>query len=132
MKVADRGKMLEDDLLWQHLKSVPAFRALLRSVEARLLQQIELPSPVLDMGCGDGHFARTAFRGKLAAGIDPWWRPLSKASRFHSHKSLIQGFGNELPFADGSFATDGTFMLTNTTAYAQVRIHIGALESYLY
>ena len=32
-----------DDLLWQQLKTLPAFRALLRAVEARFYEQIPLP-----------------------------------------------------------------------------------------
>ena len=68
------------DLLWQQLKSLPAFRALLRAVEARFYPLIPLPEPTLDVGCGDGHFAAMTFPGRtLTAGIDPWWGPLQKA-----------------------------------------------------
>mgnify|MGYP001161512639 FL=1 len=49
-----------DDLLWQQLKTLPAFRALLRAVEARFYEQIPLPDPILDIGCGDGNFAQLA------------------------------------------------------------------------
>ena len=94
-----------DDLLWQHLKTVPAFRALLRSVEARFYQHIELPEPVLDLGCGDGHFASLTFDRQLLAGIDPWWRPLQKAKRSGSYKLVNQGLGDQLPFANGSFGS---------------------------
>lgn len=95
----------EDDLLWRHLKSVPAFRALLRSVEARLYQQISLPEPILDLGCGDGHFASLTFSKKLAVGIDPWWRPLRKARRSGAYHFVIQGLGDVMPFPEGHFAS---------------------------
>lgn len=94
-----------DDILWRHLKTVPAFRALLRSVEARYFQQLELIEPVLDLGCGDGHFASTAFDTRLAAGIDPWWRPLRKASRAGAYRLPVQGLGDAMPFPDYTFAT---------------------------
>ena len=50
----DEPTTTQDDLLWQHLKTLPAFRALLRAVEARFYQQLDFPGPVLDIGCGDG------------------------------------------------------------------------------
>ena len=39
-----------DDLLWRQLKSLPAFRALLRAVEARFYAYIPLPEPTLHVG----------------------------------------------------------------------------------
>src|SRR5690606_1890329 len=95
-----------DDLLWQQLKSLPAFRALLRAVEARFYAHIPLPDPILDVGCGDGNFAELALpRRQIAAGIDPWWRPLNKATRTGSYDLLIQALGDNLPFPDHYFAS---------------------------
>lgn len=95
-----------DDLLWQQLKSLPAFRALLRAVEARFYPLIPLPEPTLDVGCGDGHFAAMTFPGRtLAAGIDPWWGPLHKAVQSGKYGLPIQALGDRLPFADGAFAS---------------------------
>lgn len=98
-----------NDLLWQHLKSVPAFRALLRAVEARfyhyLRQTGEIAEPVLDLGCGDGHFASLAFDKPLTAGIDPWWGPLNKAKAAETHELVAQAMGDRMPFPDGHFAT---------------------------
>lgn len=95
----------QDDMLWQQLKSMPAFRALLRSVEARFYEQIELPAPVLDVGCGDGHFAQLSLPGRLAAGIDPWWGPLQKARRTRQYELLVQGLGDRMPFPRHYFAS---------------------------
>jgi SAM-dependent methyltransferase len=94
-----------DDLLWRQLKSIPAFRALLRAVESRFYQQIELPEPVLDVGCGDGHFAEMTFGGRIAAGIDPWWSPLQKARRTGKYQTLARSMGDRLPFPDAAFAS---------------------------
>ncbi len=95
----------QDDMLWRQLKSMPAFRALLRSVEARFYHHIELPGPVLDVGCGDGHFAQLTMPGPLAAGIDPWWGPLQKASRTNQYDVLVQGLGDRMPFPRHHFAS---------------------------
>ncbi|MBE2223361.1 MAG: hypothetical protein IAF02_17610, partial [Anaerolineae bacterium] len=55
----------EDDLLWRQLKTIPAFRAVLRAIESRFYFAVDLPGPVLDLGCGDGHFAQMTFDHKL-------------------------------------------------------------------
>lgn len=95
-----------DDLLWQQLKTLPAFRALLRAVEARFYPQIELPDPILDVGCGDGNFAQVALPGRrITAGIDPWWRPLNKAVRAGNYELPLQALGDNLPFGDNTFAS---------------------------
>lgn len=94
-----------EDLLWQQLKTLPAFRALLRAVEARFYSHLSLPDPLLDVGCGDGNFAQMAFPGRaITAGIDPWWRPLNKAVRAGHYGLPIQALGDRLPFATHYFA----------------------------
>lgn len=92
-----------DDLLWQQLKTLPAFRALLRAVEARFYQYVQLAGPVLDVGCGDGNFAELVFPTGVAAGIDPWWGPLRKAQRSGIYGLLVQSLGDKLPFPDSYF-----------------------------
>jgi SAM-dependent methyltransferase len=93
------------DLLWRHLQSLPAFRALLRATEARFYQGLILPEPALDLGCGDGHFASLAFDHALAAGVDPWWRPLREATARGAYCLLAQADGGALPFPTGHFAS---------------------------
>ena len=99
--------MASEDLLWRNLKDLPAFRGLLRAVEARFYQDIELPAPVLDLGCGDAHFASVAFNRPLDAGVDPWTPPLREARRLRrsAYNLLLQADGARLPFADGHFAS---------------------------
>ncbi len=95
-----------DDLLWQHLKTLPAFRALLRSVEARFYRRLDLPGPVLDLGCGDGHFARMAYPDRqLEVGVDPWWNPLRKSRRQDVYGAAVQSFGDSMPFAARTFGS---------------------------
>ena len=93
----------EKDYLWLNLKELPYFRAILRSVEARSYRSIPLNTPILDLGCGDGHFVTTAFDHKIDVGIDPWKQPIKEASSYNGYKSLVCGDGYTLPFAENSF-----------------------------
>jgi SAM-dependent methyltransferase len=94
-----------DDLLWRHLRDLPAFRALLRAVEGRFYDDLPLPRPVLDLGCGDGHFASVVFDESLDAGFDPWWGPLTEARERAAYRVLAQAEGARMPYPDEHFAT---------------------------
>jgi len=97
--------MTSKDFLWLHLRDLPYFRAMLRAVEASFYQDLELPAPTLDVGCGDGHFASVAFDRPLEVGIDPWGGPIRQAARLGGYRSLVQADGGRLPFPDGYFAS---------------------------
>jgi len=94
-----------NDLLWRHLRDLPAFRALLRATEARFYADLPLPRPMLDLGCGDGHFASVAFDPPPEVGFDPWWGPLTEARRRGAYRVLAQAEGARMPYPDGYFAT---------------------------
>ena len=94
-----------DDLLWRQLKTIPAFRAILRAVEARFYFAVDLPSPTLDVGCGDGHFSQMVFDRKIEVGIDPWWNPLKKGKKSEMYETVLQAMGDKLPIPDGHFAS---------------------------
>ena len=93
------------DYLWLNLRDLPYFRALLRAVEARFYDGFDLVRPILDLGCGDGHFASIAFDEPVDFGIDPWTGPIKNARKLDSHLTLIQSEGSELPFGEQYFAT---------------------------
>lgn len=93
------------DYLWLNLKELPYFRGLLRAVEARAYQDMDLPAPTLDLGCGDGHFAGIAFERNLEVGVDPWWSPLKEAQKRASYRSLLQAEGASLPFPNRYFGS---------------------------
>ncbi len=96
----------DQDFLWPQLKSLPFFRALLRSVEASYYQDLDLPEPVLDLGSGDGHFASLTFDFQINVGLDPWWEPLVESQRYpYAYDGLVQADGAEMPFPDGYFAS---------------------------
>ncbi len=94
-----------DHLLEQHLQTLPYFRAFLRAVEAAFYQDLTLPDPTLDLGCGDGHFAAHTFDRPLAVGLDPWAAPLREARRWRAHRLLVQADGAAMPFATAAFAS---------------------------
>jgi ubiquinone/menaquinone biosynthesis C-methylase UbiE len=97
--------MPDKDFLFLHLRDLPYFRAMLRAAEAQFYQQIELPPPTLDVGCGDGHFASVVFERPIAVGIDPWGGPIHEAAGRGGYCSLVQGDGGNMPFPDGHFAS---------------------------
>jgi SAM-dependent methyltransferase len=93
------------DTFRQQLRELPAFRALLRAVEARFYTDLPMRGPILDLGCGDGHFASIAFSKQLDVGLDPWPAPLQEAHRRGSHRLLTCSSGARMPFPAASFAT---------------------------
>lgn len=93
------------DFLWNNISQLPYFRGLLRAVEARHYQNIDFESPVLDLGCGDGHFAATTFSQKIEFGLDPWLQPLKEADDLHFYDVCLQAAGAELPFPNDHFHT---------------------------
>lgn len=95
---------LAKDFLWLHLRELPYFRSLVRAVEARFYQDFDLQPPVLDIGCGDGHFASLTFSQPLDVGLDPWLGPLRQAARRGSYRLVLRGDGGHMPFADGAFS----------------------------
>jgi len=85
---------------------VPAFRALLRSIECRLFEQAgPLDPPVLDLGCGDGHFASMAFSTPLLAGFDLDEPSVREAATRRIYRHVLVASAPAMPFADSSFAT---------------------------
>jgi len=93
------------DFLWLQLRDLPYFRAVLRAVESRAYQQIPLTPPILDLGCGDGHFASVTFDHKIDVGLDPWTGPLKQAAGRGVYGVTVQSAGAHIPYADGTFQT---------------------------
>jgi SAM-dependent methyltransferase len=93
------------DLVWAHLKDLPYFRAMLRSVEASYYQEYPLVKPVLDLGCGDGHFASRTFDHPLDCGLDPWTGPILRARETGAYDNLVQADGGKMPFPDCHFGS---------------------------
>ncbi len=92
-------------ILEAHLARVPVHRALIRALEHRLFAGQEIVRPVLDIGCGDGHYAAAAFPGGLDASIDITREIVAEAKQYGPYRSLAVADGTKLPYADASFAT---------------------------
>ncbi len=97
--------MHDKDFLWLNLRELPYFRAMLRAVESQFYQQFELPSPTLDLGCGDGHFAKVTFERQIEVGLDPWAGPLRQAASNRAYRSLVRADGSRMPFPNAHFAS---------------------------
>jgi ubiquinone/menaquinone biosynthesis C-methylase UbiE len=93
------------DYLDQHLRDLPYFRALLRAVEAKFYADIELPPPVLDLGCGDGHFTSVALRRPLEVGVDLGHSSLLEAQSRHCYQGLVQADAGKMPFPDQYYSS---------------------------
>jgi SAM-dependent methyltransferase len=96
---------MKDDLLWLHLRGLPYFRAMLRAIEASFYDGVEFPEPVLDVGCGDGHFTQVAFDRKVDIGVDPDLAIMREAQWRDAYHILIQADGGQLPLPDASIGS---------------------------
>jgi SAM-dependent methyltransferase len=93
------------DFLYLHTRDLPYFRGLLRAVESRFYQDLDIPAPTLDLGCGDGHFAQITFDRKLEVGLDPWTGPIHEAGRRGIYRLLTEADGAHMPYPDSYFAS---------------------------
>ncbi len=93
------------EVLEAHLARVPVHRALIRALEHRLFAEQEIVRPVLDIGCGDGHYAAAAFPDGLDAGIDITREIVAEAAQHGPYRSLAVADGTKLPYGDATFKT---------------------------
>ena len=93
------------DILWMHRRELPMFRALIRAIEHRLIvEQGKLARPLLDIGCGDGHFAQVTIK-TADVGIDVFVPSLQAAKRRGIYAHLDAASAWNIPYRDGVFAT---------------------------
>jgi SAM-dependent methyltransferase len=86
-------------------RRVPLNHALWRASEAAVLSQVRMERPILDIGCGDGIFAKMLFEQPVEVGIDLSASHLTKARESGAYLDLRVADATELPFPDESFAT---------------------------
>lgn len=87
----------------EYLKNQPFPLAMLRPIEAGFYPR-KLLAPSLDVGCGDGFFARTVFgeRG-ITVGIDPDANVLIKARANGAYEKILHFDGVRTPFPSSTF-----------------------------
>lgn len=93
------------DFLFLQLRDMPYFRAFLRAIESSYYQDLPMPGPIYDVGCGDGHFASLTFDKKLDVGLDPWRFSMREAKKYNAYKSLVEADGAYSPFPSNHFAS---------------------------
>ena len=69
----------------------PAALALRETVRLSAVREFDLNEPILDVGCGDGLFARLAYADKQVWGIDINPTEIRRAQATSSYKTLICG-----------------------------------------
>ena len=101
----NRESVQSKDFLWLNIRDLPYFRSLLRAVEAQFYQDINLAAPTLDLGCGEGHFAKLTFDRKINMGLDPSRESLHEARKRQSYHLLAEADAGQMPYPDGYFAS---------------------------
>lgn len=102
-----------ESFLKEYLTERPLFLSLIRAKEAYLFQKyLPLKKPVLDVGCGDGMFAKISFANKsknndhiIDTGLDLKESRIEEAGKLHIYKKLVTYDGRKIPFAENSFST---------------------------
>ncbi|MEW6401984.1 MAG: class I SAM-dependent methyltransferase [Chloroflexota bacterium] len=93
------------DFLFLHISSLPYFRGFLRAVESSFYQDLTLPAPILDLGCGDGNFAELTFDCPIDVGLDPWHGPIHEAKQYWKYRLLVEANAGTMPLPDNWFAS---------------------------
>lgn len=91
------------DYLFNYLKVAPFPLALERNMECRILSRQNFERPILDIGCGEGLFAKILFDEKIDVGIDPNKSELNRAKQFDMYEELICCYGDNILKPDKSF-----------------------------
>lgn len=94
-----------DDPVSNYLATTPLALALERGLECQVLSKQEFRSPVLDIGCGDGLFAKNLFADKIDTGIDPSASEIACAAKTGAYNELICCSGSEIPKPSGAYRT---------------------------
>jgi SAM-dependent methyltransferase len=99
--------MAERDYLVEQLRTMAPHRAILRAVECRFMSRVPLSRPVLDIGCGDGHFASIAYPDlPLDVGIDVFTRDLREAAGLTGvYRQVMFASATQLPYPSNTFGS---------------------------
>ena len=82
---------LDPDDFAAYFSYSPAALALRECIRLRAVREIDLPEPILDVGCGDGLFARLAYPKRDTWGIDINASEVRRAQASSSYRTLICG-----------------------------------------
>jgi ubiquinone/menaquinone biosynthesis C-methylase UbiE len=88
----------------EYLHYTSVAHSLWRCYECERFAKEELAGPVLDLGCGDGYFAKSVF-GHLQAGVDLNSEEVANAQERGIYDQALVASATELPFKDRTFNT---------------------------
>jgi SAM-dependent methyltransferase len=94
-----------NDFLQRYITVVPLALAFERYLECKIYINLPLEHPILDLGCGEGLFAKILFAEKIDVGIDPNPRELERARQLDSYTELVQCYGDKIPKSASSYNT---------------------------
>jgi SAM-dependent methyltransferase len=95
----------KEDYFNLYLKEAPLPLAIERYFECEILSQKDFTRPILDIGCGEGMFAKILFDEKIDVGIDPNQRELQRAVEYGAYEELINCYGDDIPKESEVFNT---------------------------
>jgi SAM-dependent methyltransferase len=93
------------DFLRRYTLEAPLALAFERVVECRILSTMPFERPILDIGCGEGLFAKMLFAEKIDTGIDPNPREIERARELDAYHELIVCKGDAISKPGGHFRT---------------------------
>jgi SAM-dependent methyltransferase len=92
-----------ETILRAHLREMPLHRVIMRTIEARILSEVYFPRPILDIGCGDGHFGSVLFPDGADVGLDPGVADLAEARGRRVYRIVTAADSGVMPFGDARF-----------------------------
>src|SRR4051794_9388664 len=94
-----------DGFLASYIGVAPLALAFERVMECRILSSMPFERPILDIGCGEGLFARMLFAEKIDTGIDPNPHEIARAREWGVYTELLVCKGDAIAKPDGHYRT---------------------------
>lgn len=113
---------VKQNVLRNYINETPLALAFERTIESRIYKTLPLNRPILDLGCGEGLFAKLVFSEPIDTGLDPNPKELEKARENGGYKELMLCEGASIPKGNASY---------NTVISNSVLEHIENLEPVL-
>ena len=91
------------NILQEYLSAVPIPLAFERVVECKIYTKYFFERPILDVGCGEGIFAKMLCQDRIDTGIDPNPKEIERARNLGAYNELIVCQGDTIPKPDNSY-----------------------------
>ncbi len=94
-----------EECIKRMLKRASISGAIWRSHEIFALAGYSLKRPILDLGCGDGRYAKWVLNEKMDIGLDISTRVIKKAEKNNAYFKYVVADANKIPLENGSVNT---------------------------